>query len=266
MGKNTCFNLKPNICQRQERGKMDLQTKETFLMAWKKYFSDSELPITCFYTDELNGVEFPNAPEPTAKGFTCIFSQIDPVRKGRSSAFNIHNLGCFGSFLPFGFNIRISEDVKNYICNIERVKKSYQHVDSTYTHRPPKQAPAKYIIFKRWDTLEEVDNPQVVFFLGNPDVIAGLHGLANYDCMTPHGLIAPSGTGCDSIVGYPMLELESDQPKAVLGALDPSVRIRFKSDTFAFSAPWPKFLEMLKNMDNCFLATESWEKVKSRIN
>jgi len=244
---------------------MNIEIKERFMEAWKKHFPGSELPIACYYSNEINNVEFPNAPKPNAKGFTCIFAQIAPVRKGRARAFNKENLGCFGSFLPFGFDTEVTEEVKNYVCNVERVKKSYDHVDSIYEHRPPKQAPGKYLVFKRWDTLEEQDDPQVVFFFGNPDVIAGLHGLANFDTMTPYGVIAPFGTGCDSIVGFPMHELESDQPKAVLGALDPSVRIRFKPHILTFSAPWPKFLSMLENMDESFLATDGWSKVKSRF-
>lgn len=244
---------------------MDLKVKERFIKAWNKYFNGSEMPIACFYTNELNNIEFPDAPEPNAMGFTCIFSQIAPVRKGRGRAFNMQNLGCFGSFLPFGFDIRITDDVKHYICNIERVKKSHKHVDSMYEHRPPRQAPADYLVFKRWDTLDESDEPQAVFFLGSPDVIAGLHGLANFDSMTPQDVIAPSGTGCDLIVGYPMLELESDQPRAVLGALDPSVRIRFKSHILTFAVPWTKLLNMLDNMDESFLTTDNWSKVKTRI-
>ena len=69
----------------------------------------------------------------------------------------------------------------------------------------------------------------------------------------------------DSIVGFPMHELESEQPKAVLGTLDPSVRIRFKPHILSFSAPWPKFLSMLGNMDESFLAADAWSKVKSRF-
>jgi len=115
------------------------------------------------------------------------------------------------------------------------------------------------------DTLEEQDDPQVVFLFGSPNVIAGLHGLANFDTMTPYGVIAPFSTGCDSIVGFPMDELESDQPKTVLGALDPSVRNRFKPDILTFSAPWPKFLSMLENMDDSFLNTVGWSIVKSRF-
>jgi len=159
---------------------MNMEIKKRFMEAWEKYFSVNELPIATFYSDELNGVEFPNAPKPNAKGYTCIFSQLAPVRKGRARAFNKENLGCFGSFLPFGFDFELSEDVKNYVCNVERVKKSYDLLEKMYELRPPAKAPGKYIIFKRWDTLEEQDNPQVVTFFGNPDLISGLHGLANW--------------------------------------------------------------------------------------
>ena len=244
---------------------MDIEIKKRFMEAWEKYFPGCELPIACFYTNELNNVEFPKAPKPNSKGYTCIFSQLTPVRKGRARAFNKKNLGCFGSFLPFGFDFELTEDIKNYVCNVERVKKSYDLLENMYEHRPPKQAPAKYLVFKRWDKLEEQDEPQVVFFFGNPDVITGLHGLANFDSMTPYEVIAPFGTGCDSIVGFPMHELASEQPKTVLGPLDPSVRVNFKPDISTFSTPWPKFLTMLENMDTSFLTTISWSKIKSRF-
>jgi len=244
---------------------MNIEIKERFIEAWAKHFPGCDLPVACFYSNELNNVEFPDAPKPNAKGYTCIFSQIAPVRKGRARAFNKENLGCFGSFLPFGFDTVVTEDVKNYVCNVECVIKSYKHLDSMYKHRPPKQAPGKYLVFKRWDTLEEQDAPQVVFFFGNTDVITGLHGLANFDSMTPYGVIAPFGTGCDSIVGFPMHELESEQPKAVLGPLDPSVRINFKPDISTFSVPWSKFLSMSENMDKSFLSTDSWGKIKARF-
>ncbi len=41
---------------------MDIQIKKRFMEAWGKYFPGCELPIACFYTNELNNVEFPKAP------------------------------------------------------------------------------------------------------------------------------------------------------------------------------------------------------------
>ncbi len=244
---------------------MNIEIKERFMKDWEKYFPGRELPIACYYSNKLGGVKFPNRPKPNRKGYTCIFSQIAPVRGGHPRAFNMKNLGCFGAFIPLGFATTVSDDVRNYICNIERVKKSYEHVDGLYEHHTSEGAQGKYLIFKRWDTLEENDTPQVVFFFANPDVIAGLHTLANFDSMTAHGVMTPAGSGCDSIVGFPMSELNSDEPKAVLGALDPSVRACVKPDIFTFSAPWTKFLTMLDNMDDSFLTAHCWTNVKSRF-
>ncbi len=244
---------------------MNIEIKERFMQEWEKYFPGRELPIVCYYSDELGDVEFPNRPKENRKGYTCIFSQIAPVRRGRSRAFNMDNLGCFGSFIPLGFVTSVSDDVKNYICNIERVKKSYKHVDGLYEHHSSEGASGKYLIFKRWDSLEEQDEPQVVFFLANADVISGLHTLANFDSMTAHGVVSPAGSGCDSIVGHPMSELNSDDPKAILGALDPSVRACVRPDIFTFSAPWNKFVAMLDNMEESFLNANCWTNVKSRF-
>ncbi|OEU67072.1 MAG: hypothetical protein BA863_02030 [Desulfovibrio sp. S3730MH75] len=244
---------------------MDIKIKDRFMEIWGKYFPGSDLPIGCFYSDTLDGVEFSARPRPNAKGYTCIFSQLATVRKGRARAFNKENLGCFGSYLPLGFDSEVNEDVKNYVCNIERVKKSYDYFTSMYDHRPLNKASGKYLVFKRWDVLEGHDDPQVIIFINNVDVITGLHGLANFDSLTPYEVAVPFGTGCDAIVGYPMSELDSEQPKAFLGPFDPSVWQYFKSDAVTFAVPWPKFLKMLENVDESFLATESWAKIKSRF-
>ena len=39
---------------------------------------------------------------------------------------------------------------------------------------------------KLFDLLTEKDEPQVVFFFCQPDVLSGLHGLANFDTMDPY--------------------------------------------------------------------------------
>jgi len=76
---------------------MDVKIKTSFIAKWKKYFTGSELPIACYYSDDLNGAEIPDAPKPNKHGLTCLFSQLAPVRKGKASAYNQDNLGCWGS-------------------------------------------------------------------------------------------------------------------------------------------------------------------------
>jgi len=68
------------------------------------------------------------------------------------------------------------------------------------------------------------------------------------------------------LVAFPMKELESDNPRAVIGLLDPSARSCVKPNLLSFSIPWPKFLTMVENMDECFLNTNCWKKIHKRLN
>ena len=246
---------------------MDINVKTDFIEKWEKYFPGSELPVACYYADELNGAQFPNAPKTNKSGLTCLFSQLVPVRRGKARAFNQDNLGCWGSKGLLGFiPAEADEETTDFMVNVERYKKSPAHVKAMFENSPPLKAKRKYMIFKRWDSLTENDDPQVVFFFCSSDVLSGLHGLANYDTMTPHGVITPFCSGCEMLVAFPMKELESDDPKAVIGLLDPSARACVKPNVLSFSIPWPKFLTMLENMDDCFLNTYVWEKIHKRLN
>ena len=74
---------------------------------------------------------------------------------------------------------------------------------------PSFKAPARFIVFKRWDSLNESDEPDVVIFFVPPDVLSGLFELANFEEAEPDNVFAPWGSGCSSIVTYPFLEKES---------------------------------------------------------
>ena len=246
---------------------MDMKIKSDFINKWKKYFPESELPIACYYADELNGAEFPDAPKPNNKGLTCIFSQLAPVRRGRPRAFNQDNLGCWGAkgtlgFIPHGAD----KQTVNFLVNVEKFKKSAEHIKSMFKSNPPVAAEGRYLIFKRWDLLTDKDEPQIVCFFCEPDVLSGLHGLANFDTMDPHGVITPNWSGCDMLVGFAMKELRSHDPKAVIGLFDPSARICVKPHILSFSIPWPKFKTMIANMDDCFLNTHVWDNIRKRLN
>ena len=153
----------------------------------------------------------------------------------------------------------------DFLVKEEKFYKSEKQVRAILEKYSAVPAKGKYIIFKRWDLLTENDHPLVISFFGKPDTIAGLHALANYDSMTPHAVIAPFSSGCDSLIGFPMRELESDEPRAVLGIFDPSARICLKPDLMTFSIPWPKLLGMIENMDKCFLTTDLWKSICKRM-
>jgi hypothetical protein len=147
----------------------------------------------------------------------------------------------------------------------ERYKKSPDLVKTYLGNNPPFEAPGRYLVFKRWDRLSVKDEPETVIFFAIPDVLSGLFTLANFDFAEPNGVVAPMGSGCSSIISYPLAESKSSTPRCVLGMFDVSARPRVPSNTLTFSIPLNRFQQMIQNMDESFLVTESWNTVKHRI-
>jgi uncharacterized protein (DUF169 family) len=203
----------------------------------------------------------------------CVIGGLDKIRKGQSLAFNIDAVGCPGGKRYLGFTMSLMPDFEYFLsCGIpgemegERYKKTPEMVrDFMERHMPKLEAPGKYIIFKRWDNLKAEDNPDVVIFFARPDALSGLFTLASFDEAEQNMVIAPFGSGCASVVQYPFREKDNEHPKAVIGMFDISARPHVDKDVLTFSVPLSKFIRMIDNMEESFLITPSWEKVRKRI-
>jgi hypothetical protein len=247
---------------------MEAEFKERFLQNWNRYFPGAELPIGFYYSETAEPKFMAKPP----KGHRCIVGDLAKVRNGNTLCFDVHTIGCGGGKRYLGFE---SEQAPNFEYFLsygipgklegERYKKSPELVKEHMNYQKPSKAPGDYIIFKRWDHIEDGDNPLVVIFFAPPDVLSGLFTLANYDEPQPNGVIAPFCAGCASIVDYPYKELESSAPRAVLGMFDVSARPCVPSTVLSFAVPWPKYVRMVDNMKESFLITKSWDKVRMRM-
>jgi uncharacterized protein (DUF169 family) len=247
---------------------MDSKLKEEFMRLWKKYFDGAALPIVFYYT---HGTESAQRVKPP-KEHRCVIGDLLKVRRGKSLCFDIDSIGCSGGKRYLGFSHETMPDFEYFLSygipgklEGERYKKSPELVKETWKWMPQFRAPARCIVFKRWDMLEEGDEPEVVIFFGEPDVLSGLFTLANFDEGDPNGVFVPFAAGCGSIVQYPYLEKESERPRGVLGMFDVSARPWVQEDFLTFSLPMNKFLRMIENMEESFLITPSWAKVSKRI-
>jgi uncharacterized protein (DUF169 family) len=248
---------------------MNMQLKEQFLNQWKEYFNAAELPIIFYYSDNPGDTEIIKKP---AADHVCLIGVLNKARNGKPLCFNAESIGCFGGKRYLGYLKQLRPNFEYFLSygipgemEGERYKKSPEIVTELMKNLPKFVAPAKYIIFKRWDTLTEKDNPDVVIFFTTPDVLSGLFTLAGFDEAEPNSVIAPFSAGCGSIVMYPYLEREKARPRCVIGMLDVSARPYVPSGTLTFSAPMKKFETMVNNMKESFLITSSWDKVRSRI-
>ncbi len=247
---------------------MDKSFKEKFLTLWRKYFNDAELPLTFYYTDEAGRAE-------TVKPGTvprCFIGALAKVRQGRSFAFDKDSVGCAGGRRYLGFARGLMPNFEYFLsCGIpgkmegERYKKSPELVKEAMKEWPAFRAAGRYIVFKRWDNLEEADDPQVVVFFAEPDVLSGLFTLASFDEAGQDLVMAPFGSGCSTIVQYPYLEVGVPSPRAVIGMFDVSARPFVPKNVLSFAVPMSKFARMVDNMEESFLITASWAKVQKRI-
>jgi hypothetical protein len=130
---------------------------------------------------------------------------------------------------------------------------------------PPFEAPGQYLVFKRWDKLEADDQPLAVIFFAGPDLLAGLFTLANFDLAEANGVITPFGAGCATLVEDPYLEARRDRPRCILGMFDVTARPMVPANYLTFAVPMKRFEQMVRNMDESFLITGSWEAVRARL-
>ncbi len=252
----------------RDTSEMDTNARQDFVRLWNHYFPGAELPITFQYTEHCGSAETEKPPA----GPRCIFADLSRVRAGQSLCFDVESIGCFGGKRYAGFSDAPMPDFESFLsCGVpgklegERYKKTPELVKAWMAQVPRRRAPARFLVFKRWDKLEEADQPDVVVFFAEADALAGLFTLANFDVATPDGVRTPFGAGCAATIQYPYLEKYSDTPRAVLGLFDVSARPFVSGDTLTFSVPMNRFERMIAHMDQSFLSTESWSRVRKRM-
>jgi hypothetical protein len=252
---------------------MDLALKAQFLDQWAKYFPGAELPITFYYTDDEHRAELQSKSPASSRSMPrCVIGQLARVRQGQSITLNVDSIGCFGGKRFLGFKAEIGPNFEYFLsCGIpskmegERYKRTPELVREWVRHAPPMRAPGQFVVFKRWDSLEAADSPEVVIFFARPDVLAGLFTLANFDSAEPSGVFCPMGSGCAAIAQHPYLEREASHPRAVLGMFDVSARPFVPSDVLTFALPMKRFEALVDYMDETFLTTEAWDRVRQRL-
>ncbi|OPY77586.1 MAG: hypothetical protein A4E65_02694 [Syntrophorhabdus sp. PtaU1.Bin153] len=248
---------------------MDMIVQERFIKLWAQYFGKTELPIVFSYADNPGGVERVRPPKVEHK---CVIAELAKARRGTPIALDVTAIGCFGGKRYLGFTEEFRPNIDFFLSygipgemEGERYKKTPEIVREVMRIAPRFAAPGRFIVFKRWDKIEKSDNPDVVIFFARPDVLSGLFTLANYDQVDPNAVFSPFAAGCATIVTYPYIEKDAEYPRAVLGMFDVSARPCVQEDCLTFAVPMNRFAKMIQNMEESFLTTGSWKKIKKRI-
>jgi len=249
---------------------MNIELRDHFIAQWEKYFGKAELPVTFFFSDDVNDTYV----VPAKNEWSCFICDLARVRKGDNLLFNKASLGCGGARRYLGYSDKMRPNFEYFLsCGIpgelegERYKRTPEMVNELMKNHQTIPANNRNIVFKRWDKLTEKDQPEVVIFFAKPDVLSGLFTLANFDQIDPNGgAMTPFAAGCGSIVHYPYQEMNQKNPRAIIGMFDTSARPCVSENTLTFALPMCKFEKMISSMDESFLITETWETIRKRIN
>jgi uncharacterized protein (DUF169 family) len=154
-----------------------------------------------------------------------------------------------------GKNMKIFETGERFFASPELVSK--WRVAMPYI-----QTDKKYVTFLPLSKVNNVE-PDLVFFLANPDQISVLVILMGYNRGTLNNVSAPFGAACHSIL-FAMNESQKPMPNAVLGFFDISQRGTVPRDILSFTVPYKVYKEMEAAAPESCLCTHAWENIAGR--
>ena len=210
--------------------------------------------------------------------------------KGKTAAFDRKTYGCVGGGVGLGFGnlyTNFPGGFENFLSNGnpefcdtelgknivrtmqslkdgEAYKKTPELVNGFVDWLPITEVLTEYVIFKPLSEVKENETPEVVAFLVTPDQLSALVVLANYDRKGSENVMIPFGAGCHSFFLIPYNEGKSDQPRAVVGMTDISVRKHLPKDMLSVALPYKRFVEMENNVAGSFLERHCWQEVLPR--
>jgi len=206
---------------------------------------------------------------------SCTIPLFIAAAKGKRAVFDRKTVTCPGGKVGFGFG-----QFPNYPGGIEyflTVGKEGQFEGEGYMKTPElgddfvrclpiTDIPYEYVIFKplsQVDINEEI--PELIIFYVNPDQLSALTVLANYYRPGYENVMIPFSSGCQSLFLLPYAESKKDNPKAVVGLTDITVRPMVEPDMLSFSVPYKMFIDMEENVKGSFLEKKSWARVRDRL-
>jgi len=220
----------------------------------------------------------------------CVAALLNSAAKGKTAVFSRKTSGCLGGRAGLGFGNPYpefpggieyflstgnrefcqTEIGKNIVKQLPELEEGEGYLKSPEVAKkfveflPFADIPFDYVIYKPLGKLAAGEVPEIVVLLVNPDQLSALTVLANYSRETFDNIIVRFGAGCQQtgIIAYQ--ECLSDNPRAVIGLTDISVRGIFDKDILSFTMPYKMFLEMEGNVEGSFLQKAEWLKVLER--
>lgn len=147
----------------------------------------------------------------------------------------------------------------------ERLKKDTTLAAAFYRDVQPTPARENHLVFQRLDLVPDDTPIDVINLWVGPSSFSQLHTLANYDRAGNDNVIMPFSSGCQNIWTLPYKEKKEEEPRAVAGPFDPTVRAFLPADAIAFSLPAERLVEMWRNIPGSFLTNSIFSRRPKKL-
>ena len=226
------------------------------------------LPIGVMFSDVMpeNAMKFKK------KGNGCVVPLIFSTTKGHTAAMDKDSTGypCSAFYLRYqnwifpGIESFLSDGVGSPMGG-ERFIKTPDKAKSFVESFIPKEICNKVTVFKSLDNFNKNEIPEIVIFFVTPDELSGLVYLLHFNSPNVSDTIVTRfNSGCSSIVTLPMRYKIEGKKKAVMGMHDINARLRLPKDILSLSMPIDMAKEICSYIDDSFIKTKNWEKIKKR--
>ncbi len=190
--------------------------------------------------------------------WVCMFMYVRMMmNKGTRIRFSGDNdRACTGPTEYFGFT-ELEDDGGVFIAETERFKKDLE-LSMAYTREsaalihPPK---GKYLYMEKLENIDDDREIEVVnLFPADYTNMTKLVTLSHYDRVANmDNVLIPNASGCQSVFTIPYNEKFQENPRSIIGIMEPLVRNFVPKDMMSFSVPANRFVEMANNIEGSFL-------------
>ncbi len=223
-------------------------------------------------------------PEPAIQfkegSFGCVGSMVTTAARGKTVVFDRKTSGCPGGGTGLGFgNCYVGFPIDRLLSTGgkaelpngqsfdmgegERFFESPEVAARWAEALPYREVPTEYTVCKPLHQVAEGEAVSLVLMLVNPDQLSALVTLAGFRRGVIDATVSSWGAACQSIL-FAHAEAESDNPRGVIGFFDISQRGKIARELLSYTMPFSLFLEMESSVDDSFLGTEMWEKLRDR--
>ena len=205
------------------------------------------------------------------KGKGCIVPLIFSSAKGKIVAIDKDTTGWDCSAFYLGYKDWIFDGIECFLSNGfisrsgERFIKTKRQAKEFVKSLKPKAINDRVTIFKPLSEFAKEESPEIVIFFVKPDQLSGLVYLLHYNSPEREDIVATRFiSGCGSMVTLPMNYKTKGKMKAVWGMHDISARLRMPKELMTITMPFEMVKDIYNEIDNSFIVTENWKKIKER--